>query len=838
MLRLLIVSLLFGIKFCEGMDILSKNGSALVPLCLSNSTFDVDIDTKKNLSYMVFQENAEFIEVSFYVEKQLLDNLVNESEVDPRVALPPYYKWVWVNGDGMKIYRMDYRFKMWSLGTLIPSVHALDFKILTSHPECFMSLDITDKFRTLHQIFMRTLFQNNSCSRLVVDYTYLCHRYERYESNDHCLGTKCYIFNAQHDMQDSLGFCSENVNNIVDIQMKIWIFICFIAINCVPFLIYSLCNDVEEQINESSEDDSNRNVREDMIESDTQEDCANPPMEEQIGAVENVEQNLDRQTNERSAEEYDTNRNVQGTASESGTGEDSATSEEHVVENVDHSFLRHTRVGEVNERGENGGQTSEIDTDEWVSMFNIDNSNCEHYPLLARLCFCIFLDNSYKKIPSCSCKILVTCIRSLFIYFIFLPFFVWWFVIANFIFYHLENGQRKNMSNMYDVNLLRVEWLFNGIFNLETRLFLACFIIASLGNILWVYVLSNPACWNSKRFLHLADLHSGTFLHRYRPSLLINGEFRRQFWYGCIPQRLQNARCLKWISLVWTFPLAVLAVLALCLPMFDLILHIPWLLWKPCKCSTTRTSSREDQQDLFENEGDNTPLVRPTAEQQKSVFCRVVCFVVKIITTFFYAFSLAITYFYTSTQVISMIVNYTIIGLMKNWDFLLPVLILVLIAIAQIINLIYCAFQPMHKLQVTVFDQCKLIDPSLLTTRNIIREERNGKYFISKSFIKDCYQLLDATEYSHYTLYSFIKFVTIILILVVTGLSIYMLTGDTSTALGKVVVAIFLTFVPHALKTLIRPWRNDVRKSIMERQIRKKIEHKLECPYFMRHVRC
>ena len=829
MFYLLTVYLLFGIKLSEGMDILAGSGAAWVPLCLSNLTVDVDIDTKKNLSYMVFQQNAEIIEVSFYVEKQLLDRMVNKSEVNPTVALPPYHRWVWVNGDGMTIYRMDYRFKMWSLGTLIPSVHALDFKIHTSHPKCFMSLNVTEKFTTLHQIFMRTLFQNNSCSRLVVDYTYLCHRYERYEKNDHCLGTKCYIFNAQHDMQDSLGFCSENVNRIVDIQMKIWIFICFIAINCIPFLIFSLRKDVEEKSNESSakEDDLNRNVQGKMNES---EDGANPLTEEQSSVVENVGQDLNRQTIESSAKEDDTNQNVQDEVSASGEGEYGAypLMEDHVtvvVENVDHSAESQTKIGEISDRDDICGQTSVSGADEWVRLFSIDKSNCKYYPLIAKWCFLIFLDDSF----------IYTLFRFLFIYFILLPFFVWWFIIANFKFYRLENIQRQNMSDKYDVNLLRVEWLFDGIFNLETSLFLFCFIIASLGNIVWVYVLSNPACWNSKRFLHLADLHSGTFLDRYRPSLLINVEFWLQFWYGCIPQRLQNARCLKWVSLLWFIPLAVLAVLALCLPMFDLILHIPWSLWKEYKCSTILNSNREE---LFENEWDNTPLVRTTTEQQNGVVSRMWYFVVMIILSCFYAFSLAVTYFYTSTQVISMIVSYTIIGLMKNWDFLLPILVLVLIAIAQMINLLYCAFQPMHKLQVTVFDQCKLIDPSLLTTRNIIREERNGKYFISKSFIKDCYQLLDATEYSHYTLYSFIKFVTIILILVVTGLSIYMLTGDTSTALGKVVVAIFLTFVPHALKTLIRPWRNDVRKSIMERQIRKKIEHKLECPYFMRHVRC
>ena len=195
----------------------------------------VDNETQIELSYMVYQQKVEFIQVSVYIDNELLSTVKNES-VDPVNAVPPYYAFVWVNKDGLEIYKMDYRFRMWSLGTLKPSVKYLDFKLNSS--ECYSELNLTQKFSQMYHLFKSTLLHETSYSRPVADFSYLCHRHERYEGSEHCLGTKCHMMTLERHLKDELGFCSEQVNQKIKKEKWIWFTIFLIVINSVPLFIF------------------------------------------------------------------------------------------------------------------------------------------------------------------------------------------------------------------------------------------------------------------------------------------------------------------------------------------------------------------------------------------------------------------------------------------------------------------------------------------------------------------------------------------------------------------------------------------------------------------------
>ena len=117
-----VILLMILIGFATGLDLIA-HGNFNDSQC-ANFTLSVDIDTRAKLVDMIFKKNVEYIEVSVYIQNELFDTFLqsNNITVNPTVALPPYHKFVWVNEEGMKIHQTDYRFIMWSLGTLSPRV--------------------------------------------------------------------------------------------------------------------------------------------------------------------------------------------------------------------------------------------------------------------------------------------------------------------------------------------------------------------------------------------------------------------------------------------------------------------------------------------------------------------------------------------------------------------------------------------------------------------------------------------------------------------------------------------------------------------------------------------
>ena len=68
-----------------------------------------------------------------------------------------------------------------------------------------------------------------------------------------------------------------------------------------------------------------------------------------------------------------------------------------------------------------------------------------------------------------------------------------------------------------------------------------------------------------------------------------------------------------------------------------------------------------------------------------------------------YYIAIVVAYIYPIATVCSMIVSYTIIGIMKNWDLLLPIFVLAGIAFSYLVKLVFGAYQPLHKLQSEIY---------------------------------------------------------------------------------------------------------------------------------------
>ena len=110
---------------------------------------------------------------------------------------------------------------------------------------------------------------------------------------------------------------------------------------------------------------------------------------------------------------------------------------------------------------------------------------------------------------------------------------------------------------------------------------------------------------------------------------------------------------------------------------------------------------------------------------------------------------------------------------------------------------------------------------------DLIDRKKNGDYYILGSFLKEkCYHFLKDSPFSFYTFYAIVKFIGLCLFLVVIWIAIFMLQVDSN--FGKVVVAIFLTYIPKTLDLFTRPWYTDVSKINMEDYVNEAMKEELK----------
>ena len=251
----------------------STNGSEMKQNISCDPQLRVSSESEYHLWYKVFHEEADFITITLNIVSDVNETLIKFFNGTPNhlLAIPPYNKWTWANEKGLHILQMDYRFKMLSLGTLIPSVHEVVFKIKIHDPNCFRKLNNSEKFSQIYQTFKKTLYKNNSCSELIEDSSYLCHRCDCKAS--HCLANGCYKFNKDHELDNATKFCDTDMSTVTT-HMYVWLVVWFILFNYSPMMIYWLISkdDLdhsfgthhgnEEKQNNNTNNESHSNLKE------------------------------------------------------------------------------------------------------------------------------------------------------------------------------------------------------------------------------------------------------------------------------------------------------------------------------------------------------------------------------------------------------------------------------------------------------------------------------------------------------------------------------------------------------------------------------------------------
>ena len=111
---------------------------------------------------------------------------------------------------------------------------------------------------------------------------------------------------------------------------------------------------------------------------------------------------------------------------------------------------------------------------------------------------------------------------------------------------------------------------------------------------------------------------------------------------------------------------------------------------------------------------------------------------------------------------------------------------------------------------------------------DLIERKKNGDYLIPDPSLEDkCCRFLKHGRLSYYTFDAFVELVGVCLFVAVIWIGIFMLDYDDRN-IGKVLVAVFLTYIPKSLGIFTTPWSKDASKSKKDHYINEVMKEELK----------
>ena len=779
-----VILLLIFIRFATGLDFL-EHGNFNDSQC-ATFTLSVDIDTRAKLVDMIFKRNVEYIEVSVYIENELLDTFLQNSNitVNPTVAMPPYHKFIWVNQAGMNIHQMDYRFKMWSLGTLSPSVKAINLNLETNNTDCLRNINVTDLFEKIQNTFRKALYYSGSNN--AIDYFYLCHRYERYTDHEVCLASKCFMFNEKHQSHKD-GFCSNNVNKLVNAQNGICIFLFIFLINNLPLLVFWLKENLkatgtdkkedpgtaqiihnnkdpesghrnegrrtdEIELSEMKNNEANRaevagqangaeqagqangaeqagqaNGAEQAGQANGAEQAGQANRAEQAGQANRAEQAGQANGAEQAGQAYGAEQAGQANGAEQA-GQANGAEQAGQANGAEQAGQanRAEQAGQAN-RAEQAGQANRAEqAGQANGAEQAGQANGAEQAGQANGAEQAGQANGAEQAgQACDTQQVILCLlfllcqacRFVFI-FVFTLVYILWFLIADFTHKPIEFRQRSEMSKGTDDYLLCFELLLAHIWNVGSIIFLVCLVCATLGNAVLVIVMGWTSGWERKKQFWLLQIECKDpnlqFNCLHRQSLLLNWSFWKAFWKSLLPKCWYIPYCPCYVTfccefcvivvvVVLKFLATLMAIVFLMCPLLDIVLH------------------------MLSGHDDNEKTTCATIETDSKTFIfkkrKIKCtvftlgLIIYVPPALFYYGACFFAYIYPTAVVCSMIVSYTITGIMKNWDSLLPILLFLGILINHLVKFVNVVREPGHDLHIMMYQTYQKISPEFKEIR-------------------------------------------------------------------------------------------------------------------------
>ena len=847
----------------------STNGSEMKQNISCDPHLRVSSESEYHLWYKVFHEEADFITITLNIVSDVNETSIKLFNGTPNhlLAIPPYNKWTWANEKGLHILQMDYRFKMLSLGTLIPSVHEVVFNIKISDPNCFRKLNNSEKFRQIYQTFKKTLYKNNSCSELIEDSSYLCHRCDCKAS--HCLANRCYKFNMDHELDSAMKFCDTDMSTVTT-HMYVWLVVWFILFNYSPMMIYWLIS--KDDLDHSfGTHHGSKTTYEKKQESDNKNNQSDSNLEEYIPLFLICAENRKYYPFVSKIGFYLFRHDLRVLKIARGVLA-CVILHFHVLWLVCANFIIYSfefeERGKLKDKSLWAIEQIVVEVEDSEVMVKLWSTLSFIFAFLGVLTFCLIIIVRYGKIKR------------------------HWFYCNRFFWFKLDEKLitpyvtgRKGSYNYLSYNLL------------ERRL-----------------LLVQPEFWKC-----LAE--------KVTPKVLwvpTASPMSRESWLYPMSGLIYMCFIIYVISVTLVVSL-VTSVVLIC-PLLDLLLHIPWNEEAVCEnksnkemhtiteqkneeaAQTTNTGGQDDGQTAqstntdgiddgqtaqsistdgkddgqtaqstntdgkddgqtaqsTNTDGKDDGQTAQTANErfncckkmwktdfesvnEKPKEWETGLKIFKTLMLILFAVTFTVSYIYPTAKIYSLIVSYAITGILKNYTSLLPLLMLMTFIISKVIKVCNSAAEPFVNLQFAIFNeyQAKIEAESTRAKRETESSQtkievespqdkikstdrliilKDGDYLIKKKFIiHECKPLLCRPKI--YTFIALAKIVALITAGVVVWICLSVLEYNT---LGQILLTGFVGYLPQIFESIRKPWNEQKNKILLEKKLKERVQKEIE----------
>ena len=266
------------------------------------------------------------------------------------------------------------------------------------------------------------------------------------------------------------------------------------------------------------------------------------------------------------------------------------------------------------------------------------------------------------------------------------------------------------MSNGTDDYLEDIELFLGRIWNFNSIVYL----FSLLHNGAFLYVIIWTSAWAlNQQFLMLkikCQDPNLKFNCLHNQTLLFNLSFwKALLWRFILPAKFHI--CIRvLVTIPYNILLTLIAVVCIMCPLLDIILHYPLFIIGLQRIRKLLSFWRRPEYSIFlDDEKDDSNTRTVNTGSFKFTMCNfsqcrpsVIVVISKVLALLYYI-TIFVAYIYPIATVCSMIASYTIVGIMKNWDSLLPKLVLVGIAFSFLVKLLFGAYQPLHDLQREIY---------------------------------------------------------------------------------------------------------------------------------------
>ena len=208
---------------------------------------------------------------------------------------------------------------------------------------------------------------------------------------------------------------------------------------------------------------------------------------------------------------------------------------------------------------------------------------------------------------------------------------------------------------------------------------------------------------------------------------------------------------------------------------------------------------------------------KDTKNNSKESPSKIMLRVMATFTLVLFAVTFAVSYIYPTAKLYSLIVSYTITGILKNYKSILPLIMLMAFILSRMIKICNHASDSFVRLQMMIFNEWEARTKGA-EYLNLIKWKQ-GDYKIKREFVENyCQKWLCRPK-----IYNFIGLAKIIALTTAGAVVWVCLSVLEYSSLGQILLTGFVAWLPKFFESIGKPWHDEKNKILLQKKIKEKV---------------